>query len=144
MKNYSFEISESNNDQLDKYLNKELINYGIAEAKGNRPKYIYCSINDANNHIIGGIKGYAMLNMFYISQLFVNEKHRGIGLGKKLLSEIEVVAKKHNCKIIRLDTLNRKSHDFYEKSGFEKTITIHEYMNGFDLLFFHKNINKNL
>lgn len=143
MNDYSFEIIESKHEELDKYLSDELIGYGVAEANGNSPKYIYCCIKDAKENIIGGIKGYAMLNMFYISQIFVDEKHRNIGLGQKLLSEIEIVAINHDCKTIRLDTLNKKSHSFYIKAGFDKTITINEYMKGFDLLFFHKHISKN-
>jgi len=140
MKNYSFETIDAKHEELDKYLNDKLIEYGISEANGNSPVYLYCCIKDKKGNIIGGIKGYAMLEMFYISQLFVEEKYRNIGLGTKLLSKIETVAINHNCNIIRLDTLNNKSHAFYIKSGYEKTVTISEYMKGFDLLFFHKHI----
>lgn len=144
MNNYSFETVDSKFEELEKYLNEELIDYGVAEAGGNKPKYIYCSIKDNQQKFVGGIKGYVMLNLFYISQLFVDENHRNIGLGKKLLSEIENVAKIHGCSTIRLDTLNKKSHSFYIKSGFEKTLEIKEYMKGFDLLFFHKHINESI
>ncbi len=140
MNNYFFEIIESKYEKLEKYLSEELKSYGVSEAGGNGPKYIYCGIKDVQQNIVGGIKGYAMLNLFFISQLFVDKKHRNIGLGQKLLSEIEVVAKDYGCNTLRLDTLNDKSHSFYVKAGFEKTITIKEYMKGFDLLFFHKYI----
>lgn len=144
MNTYSFETIDSKFEELEKYLNEGLIEYGVAEAGGNKPKYIYCSIKDNQHKFVGGIKGYAMLNLFYISQLFVDENHRNIGLGKKLLSEIETVAKNHGCSTLRLDTLNKKSHSFYIKSGFEKTLEIKEYMKGFDLLFFHKHINESI
>jgi len=144
MNNYSFETIDSKYEELEKYLNQGLIDYGVIEAGGNKPKYIFCCIKDDQHKIIGGIKGYAMLNLFYISQLFVDEKHRKKGLGKKLISEIENAAKNHDCNIIRLDTLNEKSHSFYVKSGFEKTLEIKEYMKGFDLLFFHKHINESI
>lgn len=141
MNDYSLEIIDSKHEELEKYLNEGLIGYGVTETAGNRPKYIYCGIKDNQHKYIGGIKGYAMLDLFYISHLFVDENHRNIGLGKKLLSEIENVAKTNGCSVIRLDTLNKKSHSFYMKSGFKKTLEINEYMKGFDLLFFHKNIN---
>ena len=141
MNNYSFKTIDSEYEALEKYLNKELIDYGITEAAGNSPKYIYCGIKDSQQNYIGGLKGYAMLNLFFISQLFVDENHRNIGLGKKLLSKTERVAQNQGCNVIRLDTLNKKSHDFYIKAGFEKTIEIKQYMKGFDLLFFHKHIN---
>lgn len=144
MNNYSFEIIDSKYEELEKYLSEELIRYGVTEAGGNNPKYIYCGIKDNQQNFIGGIKGYTILNLFYISQLFVDEKHRNIGLGKKLLSEIENVAKNHGCNTIRLDTLNEKSHSFYIRNGFEKTMEIKEYMKGFDLLFFHKHINQSI
>ena len=142
MNNYSFVTTESKNEALEKYLNDELINYGVAESGGHRPKYIYCGIKDTQKNYIGGIKGYAMLD-FFISQLFVDKHHRNTGLGRELVSKIESVAKDHGCNVIRLDTLNKQSHDFYLKSGFENTVTIKEYMKGFDLLFFHKHISQN-
>ena len=141
MQNYSIKTLDSNCDDLDKYLDEELISYGVAEAGGHKPKYMCCYIKDDQHRFIGGIKGYVMLDLFYISQLFVDEKYRNIGLGKNLLSEIEVIAKKHACNTIRLDTLNKRSHSFYIKSGFKKTLEIKGYMKGFDLLFFHKDIN---
>jgi len=144
MNNYSIETLDSNYEELEKYLNEELINYGVAEAGGSKPKYMCCYIKDDQHKFIAGIKGYAMLDLFFISQLFVDENHRNIGLGKKLLSEIEVIAKNLACNTIRLDTFNKKSHSFYEKSGFEKTLEIKDYMKGFDLLFFHKYINQSI
>lgn len=143
MNNYTIETMDSQYEELETYLNQELTDYGVAEAGGNKPKYIFCCIKDSKHKYIGGIKGYAMLNLFYISQLYVDENHRNIGLGKKLLTEIENVAKNHGCNTIRLDTLNKKSHSFYIKYGFEKTIEIKEYMKGFDLLFFHKRVSEN-
>lgn len=144
MNEYSIKTVESKHEELDKYLSQQLIDYGVAEAGGNRPKYIYCSIKDSQGNYIAGIKGYAILNLFYISQLFVDKKHRNIGLGNKLLTEIENVAINHGCNTMRLDTLNNKSHSFYTKYGFEKTLEIKEYMKGFDLLFFHKHINSSI
>ena len=41
MNNYSFETINSKFEELEKYLNEELIDYDVAEAGGNKPKYIY-------------------------------------------------------------------------------------------------------
>ena len=142
MYNYSFTKTDTENAVLDQYLNDELLKYGVAEAGGNSPRYLYCGVKDAQEKYIGGIKGYVMLDLFFISQLFVDQKHRNIGLGSELVSKIEGVAKDHGCNVIRLDTLNKKSHDFYIKAGFEKTVIIKDYMKGFDLMFFHKYIGQ--
>ena len=78
-----------------------------------------------NDEIIG-IAGYWVLRMLYcgryiqVSSFIVDEEKRGFGIGKKILREIEKIAKKLNCEKIVLDsfTENKKSHSLYFKEDF--------------------------
>ena len=56
----------------------------------------------------------------YVSELFVNDEFRGLGVGKALLAEIEKIAENKNC--VRLMLLNKKEwisykRGFYQKAG---------------------------
>jgi diamine N-acetyltransferase len=74
-----------------------------------------------------GIAGYWVLTRFYsgkytqVGNMVVDEKHRNLGIGKKILGFIEDEGKKQGCQHFILDSRldNKKSHDFYLREGFE-------------------------
>ncbi len=84
--------------------------------------------------------GYKALNIFFITQLYVENDYRNNGYGCKLLDAIENKAKLLGCNLLRLNTLNKKTVSLYTKAGFEETNRIIDYMDGFDLFYYHKNI----
>ncbi len=73
-----------------------------------------------------GIAGYWVLRMLYcgkylqVSSFIVDEEKRGLGIGKKILQELEKIAKKLDCQKIVLDayTENKKSHSLYFRENF--------------------------
>lgn len=75
---------------------------------------------------IVGVCGYWVLRMLYcgryiqLSSFIVDEEKRGLGIGKKILGEIEKIGKKLNCEKIILDsfTENKKSHPLYFSENF--------------------------
>lgn len=82
--------------------------------------------------IVTGIIAYKLLNpdvlylpgghnVLYVSNLFVDSRFRGKGVGKLLMSHIEEVAKNLKAKTISLNVFgkNKKADSFYESLGFE-------------------------
>ncbi len=75
---------------------------------------------------IVGLSGYWIQRMFYcgryvqMSSFIVDEEKRGFGIGKKIIDEIEKIARTNNCDQIVLDsyTENKKSHALYFREGF--------------------------
>jgi GNAT superfamily N-acetyltransferase len=57
----------------------------------------------------------------HIDELIVHENYRKKGIGKKLITEIILIARFKGCKRIELDTAftRKKAHDFYEDLGFK-------------------------
>lgn len=74
----------------------------------------FCSLTIKNNLWQVG-------NLGHIDELIVDEKHRGKGIGKSLLSQIIIIAKENGCRQIELDSAfhREKAHRFYENLGFE-------------------------
>jgi len=140
MNSTRIETTECESEDLAKYLSDSIISYGIDQLNGKEPKKACCAIKDNNGNLIGGVMGYSSLNLFFISHLFVESEHRDRGHGSKLLEAIENKAKSYGCNLLRLNTLNKEIKSLYERAGFEKTISIPAYMNGFDLLYYHKKI----
>lgn len=56
----------------------------------------------------------------FIEDVYVHEKHRREGIGKKLMEEVVALAKEKNCyKIIACSRESREEvHEFYENLGF--------------------------
>ena len=141
MDELNFEIHKEDNSELDKYLTDSIVSYGIEQLKGNKPKKLYCCYRDIKGKLVAGATGTVTLNLFFVSYLFVEPEYRNNGLGSNLLLEIEKVARQCGCNIIRLNTFNKKAQNLYLNSGFVETIKIPNYMNGFDLVYYHKNIS---
>lgn len=73
-----------------------------------------------------GVSGYWILIMLYcgkyiqVSNLVIDEKHRSLGIGKKILDFIGDIGRESECKKIILDsyTENKKSHSLYYREEF--------------------------
>lgn len=52
---------------------------------------------------LGGVR-YLDTEFAEVKSMFVAPAHRGIGLGRRLLGELEEVARRHDCRAVRLDT----------------------------------------
>ena len=140
MDEYRIIILRSNTEEFDKYLSDAIYNYGINQLKGERPVKIYCCSKDKEGNNIGGVMGYVTRNLLFITHLFVEQKYRNNGIGKALLLNIENAAKEQGCSMLRLNTLNDATYSLYIKAGFEITTIINDYMNGFNLMYYHKAI----
>jgi len=61
--------------------------------------------------------------VLYIDSMVVKEAYRSQGIGRKMMEEVEVIAKERGCNSIEL-TSNKKrmrAHRFYRKLGFVET-----------------------
>ena len=58
----------------------------------------------------------------WIDELVVNERHRGLGVGKLLLEYLVELARERGCRAVELDSAFHRlgAHAFYEEMGFEK------------------------
>ena len=140
MKTPVLETTETANEEIEKYLSNSIMAYGIEQMNGEKPFKIFCSFKDHKGNLIGAVMGYKTLNLFFITHLYVEKQYRNNGYANTLLKEIENKARLLGCNILRLNTLNKKTNSLYSRAGFETTSTIPNYMNGFDLMYYHKNI----
>lgn len=138
-------IKESNNDEAELVIDK-LVNYNLSKVPNTQEElfmWINRVIKNNNNEIIAGInsKMYCW-NCLYIDSLYVDDKYRNNGLGRKLLEEIEIIAKEKGCKLIHLDTFDFQAKDFYLKQGYEIFGILDECPENDKRYYMKKNINK--
>jgi GNAT superfamily N-acetyltransferase len=73
---------------------------------------------DARGGLAGGLVGHTWTTWLHVAYLWVDGRHRGAGLGTRLLAEAEHVAHEgRGCTAARLETWGFPAPVFYKKHG---------------------------
>jgi GNAT superfamily N-acetyltransferase len=93
---------------------------------------------DAQGEVVAGVCGYTWGGCCEIRQVWVHEKHRGQGMGRRLLELVEAEARRRGCFQIVLTTFSFQAPEFYRKLGFEIVDGIPDYPPGHQHLHLRK------
>ena len=85
---------------------------------------------DSTGVVVGGILGHTRWHWLYVAKLWVDERARGHGLGTRLMSAAEDLARSRGCTDVSLDTFDYQARPFYEKLGYELFGTLEGYPPG--------------
>lgn len=69
--------------------------------------------------LVGGSIGDIAWKWYYLDQLWIDKNYRKLGIGTKIIKEVEKYAKEKNCLGVRVETWNFQAKGFYEKQGYE-------------------------
>lgn len=120
---------------------RELKQYNLSkrEPSNNVPLGIFIEDNDGKK--TAGLIGETFGNWLCIKYLWVNEKLRGNGIGKKLIDAAEAEAKNRGCKYSFVDTFDFQAPDFYRKLGYNDVLALKEYPYTGARYYFTKELN---
>ncbi|MDN0200844.1 N-acetyltransferase [Streptomyces sp. S.PNR 29] len=86
---------------------------------------------DETDTLAGGLAGHTWATWLHVAYLWVDERHRGTGLGSRLLAEAERVAREERgCRAARLETWDFQAPEFYRKKGYQVVCEIPDYPPG--------------
>ena len=74
---------------------------------------------DDEKNVIAGLLGGTYWGWMHIDILWVDEKHRGLGFGSKLLAAAEEEARRRGCHSVHVDTMSWQAPEFYKKHGYK-------------------------
>jgi N-acetylglutamate synthase-like GNAT family acetyltransferase len=94
-----------------------------------------------NTDIIGGALIWEYSDALYIDVLWCNEKYRKQGVGTKIITMIDGVAKNKGLPKIFVDTYEFQAQDFYKKHGFYCIGIIPKYLKDNDRIFMRKDVS---
>ncbi|MET7981262.1 MULTISPECIES: GNAT family N-acetyltransferase [unclassified Streptomyces] len=83
-----------------------------------------------DGELAGGLVGHTWTTWLHITYLWVDDRHRGTGLGSLLLTEAERTAGGRGCTAARVETWDFQAPDFYRKRGYEVACVIPDYPPG--------------
>ncbi|MFF0203575.1 GNAT family N-acetyltransferase [Streptomyces sp. NPDC005017] len=93
------------------------------------PLHVWAS--DAGGELAGGLVGHTWTTWLHVAYLWVDERHRGGGLGGRLLAEAERLAREgRGCRAARLETWDFQAPEFYRKQGYDVVCVIPDYPPG--------------
>jgi len=138
--NYTFHLDLNPSPQDLKIITDGLTEH--ATTATDKPSFqpIACFARNERNEIVGGIQGYINWNWLNVFLLWVSDKIRGQGLGKKLMDQIETKAKEKGCKLAHVVTYSFQAKPFYESLGYEVFATLEDYPPGHQKFFLKKKL----
>ena len=104
-----------------------------------RPLAVLLSYPDSDA-VVGGLYGSTWMSYLYVNLLFVPEKMRGAGVGRKLMMEAEAEAIRRGCRAAALDTFSFQARGFYERLGYSVFGTLHDYPPGHSRFYLAKRL----
>lgn len=120
------------------YIRKKLIEFNSKHVPNGIYKEINLGLKDDNKQMFAGLNSALSWNWMEIDILWVDENHRGKGLGGGLLLEAENIARANNCSFIKLNTFSFQAPEFYKKYGYEVMAIIEDAPLGSTHYYFKK------
>lgn len=117
--NYTIEFVDKISDLEEDKMTKDLIAYERAHEIDVNYKKFSVVLKDENRNVFGVLNAFTAFAEIYVDDIWVDTAHRGKGLGKKLLQELENHFQGKGFNNINLVTSAFQAPGFYEKCGFQ-------------------------
>lgn len=129
-------LSEEQENEIRFYLDE----YNAQHIKYRLDGMMRIGLEEDGKLIAGLIAYMSVYKILYVDTVFVNESYRRQGYGRKLMEEMERLAKEQGVNTIRLDTFNWQGTGFYKSLGYEAVGSYVNDEDGFEETFFVKRI----
>ena len=136
MESKFIDLSEEQECEIRYYLDE----YNAQHIKYRLDGMMRIGLEEDGKLIAGLIAYMSVYKIMYVDTVFVDEKYRRQGYGRKLVQEAERRAKELGVNTIRLDTFNWQGTEFYKALGYEAVGNYSNEEDGFEETFFVKRI----
>lgn len=110
------EVSEEDEEILHEGLMRHVKAHVGDEDKTSSIKL---TIKDDAGDLIGGLFAWTTLSNLIFEHLWIEEGYRGIGLGRRLMHEMERIARQRSCIASQASSFSFQSPGFFEKMGYQ-------------------------
>jgi ribosomal protein S18 acetylase RimI-like enzyme len=121
-------------------LNAVLRDYNIEQVGPANHIPLWLFARDPAGKVQGGLRGETYWSWCTIDVLAVAKLYRRQGIGSRLLTKAEEIARARGCVGIRLDTTSFQAPDFYHRHGYTEFGRIEDYPLGHARLWFMKKL----
>lgn len=122
------------------FVRNKLIEYNAVHVPSGIYEEVNLCLKNDHGDIIAGLNSAVCWNWMEIDILWVEEKHRKNGLGRRLLAEAEKVARSKECAFIKLNTFSFQAPEFYIQHGYKEIALIENAPLGSNHYYFKKDL----
>ena len=105
-------------------------------ASGRTP--LAALLRTAQGQLIGALTGRTLWGWLVIELLWIDASARGAGHGRRLIAATEREALRRGCHHARVDTYSFQAPGFYERCGYARVATLHDFPRGHQRHFYAK------
>jgi len=113
-------VERANAVAVSRELWKGLIRFNREQAGPLRYKRAVLSVRDDKGRLLGGLILQSYWKESYIELLWLSERARRLGYGRRLMQEAERRARRRGSLLIHLNTYSFQAPGFYEKLGYRR------------------------
>lgn len=99
-------------------------------------------VDESTGALAGGLAAHVWARWLHVDLLWIDETHRGTGLGTRLLTEAEDLARARGCTHARLETWDFQAPAFYRRQGYDLAGHIPDYPPGVTEFLFIKRLTR--
>lgn len=100
-------------------IGQGITDYNKQQAGNDHAQNLCFVLHGPDEEVVGGVIGATYWNWLHIDLMWIKEKHRGCGNGRRLLTLAEDEARKRGAKNAYLDTFSFQALDFYKQHGYQ-------------------------
>lgn len=98
---------------------------------GERESALHVWVMDSDGALAGGLVGHTWTTWLHVTYLWVDARHRGAGIGSRILAEAEALAVTgRGARHARVETWDFQAPHFYRRHGYEVVCVIPDYPPG--------------
>jgi GNAT superfamily N-acetyltransferase len=139
-------------DEFEIVISRDASERDLAELRGAIHAYneettgyddgasLSCFLRDASGRLVAGIDGFTWGGYARVEYLWVEERRRNTGLGRRLLRAAEDEARRRGCVTIVLDTHEFQAPWLYTRLGYKLAGTTHDTPKGYRQYLYEKRL----
>ena len=113
-------------ESLAAFLADRIYEFNVAATGYADGRFLAGCVRNESGGIIAGYNGHTWGGYCELAHLWVDEQHRGQGLGARLLLAAESEALARGCVQVILATHDFQAPGFYERMGYERKYAVQE------------------
>ena len=115
----SIDLADEPSPEELSIVERGLAEHGEARSEPRNARPLVLFLRDAGGDVVGGLRAATVWGWLEIKWLWIAERHRGLGYGRRLVAAAEREAVGRGCRHAWLDTFDFQAPQFYARLGYD-------------------------
>lgn len=138
MNNLKITVEDRPKDEERRKIFDGLHRFNASETGDGDCSRLTVFLRDEAGNVVGGLLGETYWGWLYVEFMWIEEAHRRLGYGDRLLATAEREAVKRGCVEAHLDTFSFQAFAFYERRGYKAFGVLEDFPPGHSRIFMRK------